>query len=479
MKIIIILLMFAAAGTLNAQGGSIGASDARSAAMGKTYTSSSRGVYAIGINPANLTMSEDNHLEISSLLPLPNVNFRMGTDFMSIDEYNYFFGGVTDERGNKVGRYLTQSDKKRLMELFKDGGLVFSDMNIPLFSMTFTANKNTGAFGFSIYDAVSMKVNLPDDLVSLALSGDSAGSTYDFRETEIKGSWIRNYALSYARSLKEIAPSFLRDLSAGISLKMVHGFAYAGTEKTDASLSIGNSNVITQRTDYSTLSAFSPDFGIEYDFDRTETQKNFAKTPFPSPAGKGFGVDLGIAGVVNDYLSFGMSVTDIGKITWNKNTARYFSDTSYVLTGVANENELDTLIDRMKAKGGYTGEFTTGLATALRFGVSLRLDEAPFGSFIPGQMLVTLDYNQGLNNEPRNTTKPRVSLGTEWKPMNWIPYIRTGISIGGLDGFSWALGLGFNTGPIEFNFATSDMNQLVYGNSGKRVSVSLGSRWRF
>jgi hypothetical protein len=465
--------------SLFAQGGSIGASDPRATGMGRTYTADSRGVYAIGINPANLMMSENGHLEISSLLPLPNLNFRIGTDFLNIDEYNYFFGGVTDAKGNKTGRYLTTNDKTRLKNLFLDGGLIYTDISLPLLSVTYKADDKVGAFGFSIYDAINLKINFPKDIVSLGLSGDSAGCSYDFSDTELRGSWIRNYALTYARSLDEITPKFLKKLAVGISLKMVQGFAYVGTDKTNAALSIGEGNVITERTNYSTLSAFSDDFGVEYGFDKNSTKKDFNGTLFPKSAGSGFGVDLGVSGEVNDYLSFGLALTDIGSIKWDKNTAAYTSDSTFVVTGLANDSQLDTLVERVKAKGRYTGSFTTNLATAFRMGFALQVEKTPFGESIPGQLLVTMDYNQGFNNEPRNTKKARFSLGAEWKPMNYIPYIRTGISVGGLDGFGWAFGLGFNAGPIEFNFATSDMNQLLYGNSAKRVGVSFGSRWRF
>ena len=68
-------------------------------------------------------------------------------------------------------------------------------------------------------------------------------------------------------------------------------------------------------------------------------------------------------------------------------------------------------------------------------------------------------------------------LDAEWIPFGWFN-IRTGFTVGGLDGFGWAFGLGFDTGPVEFNFATADMNQVVSGNSAKMFTVAFGSRWK-
>ncbi len=78
---------------------------------------------------------------------------------------------------------------------------------------------------------------------------------------------------------------------------------------------------------------------------------------------------------------------------------------------------------------------------------------------------------------PGNSVNPRISVGGEWKPMDWIPYIRTGFSFGGNFGFHWAFGLGFRADMLEFNIATTDLQTLIAPNSSKYISVSIGSSW--
>ena len=76
-----------------AQYGSTGSVDARGMSMAKTYNAASNGVFALGINPANLMFSEDKYFEFSTVLPLPDLALSTGTNFISINDFNYFFGG--------------------------------------------------------------------------------------------------------------------------------------------------------------------------------------------------------------------------------------------------------------------------------------------------------------------------------------------------------------------------------------------------
>ncbi len=479
MKYIIFFLMIClTVSTLYSQGGgSVGASDARSTAMGKTYTAASRGVYAIGRNPANLMLSENGTVQFATLLPIPNINLRSGTDFITINDFNYFFGGV-EENGVKKGRYLDEDDKSKLRDIFDGGGFFVTDVGAILLSATYKNSDDVGAFGFTISDRFAFKFNLPEHLINLGLDGNPVGSVYNFDDADIKGWWLRDYSLTYARSLNEIKPDNFKYLSAGITLKLVHGFAYVGTEHVNSKLETGAGNVLSATGDVLAYSSFSDAFAIKYGFDSTDTDKESSIGPFPTPAGKGFGIDLGFAAVLDDALSFGLAITDIGSVSWTENAAKFSSNNAVVLTDITNAEQRDSLVNSITGEGEYIDNFSTSLSTALRLGVAFQLDKSDLVSDFPGSLLITLDYNQGFNNQPRNSTIPRVSLGLEWKPVDWFA-TRTGFSFGGKDAFGWAFGLGFDVGVLEMNLATSDLQYLLSPNSAKRVAVSIGSRWIF
>jgi hypothetical protein len=184
------------------------------------------------------------------------------------------------------------------------------------------------------------------------------------------------------------------------------------------------------------------------------------------------GFDLGVATSMNKVWRFALSITDIGSIKWDKNTAQYSGSGNFSIIDITDKTQLDSLKNKMVGKGEYISSFSTSLPTALRAGVSYNLV-----NMVPGSMLVAFDYDQGFNDSPGNSKTPRFSVGAEWLPFGWLN-IRTGLTVGGLDGYGWALGLGLDAGLVEFNFATSNMNQVVGGNSAKMYTVAFGSRWK-
>ena len=459
------------------QTGSTGISDARSVGMAKTYTAVPNGVYSIGNNPANLLFNNDHHFEFSTVLPLPDINVLTGTDFLSIKDYNYFFGGVDDGQGNIVSRYLTETDKTRLKSIFEGGGFFVTDLKTSYFSALYKVNDEVGAFGIGINDVVSLKMNFPEQLISLALDGNTIGKIYNFNDAEMEGWWLRNYSLSYARDLKEIPQNIFKQISFGLTIKYVQGISYAGIDHLKSNLETGQSNELITHGDFLAYSAFSSNFNVKYDFDSTSNEGNKNFSPFPSPAGTGFGFDFGLAANLNDIWKFGIAVTDIGKVNWNKNVVSFSSNEAFYLSDITEKGVLDSLSASFTGKGEYITNISTSLPTALRLGLSLQVDKVT--NFFPGTMLIALDYNQGFNNRPGNSTTPIVSFGAEWKPMNWIPFIRSGLSFGGNDGFDWAFGLGIKAGFLEFNFGSPDFKYVFMANTAKRISLSIGTRWVF
>jgi hypothetical protein len=448
-----------------AQFGSVGIVDAKSMSLGKTYNANTDGIYSVGINPANMMYSPSGHFEFSTVLPLPALSVRVGTNFMNFDDFNYFFGGV-----NGNSRLLTPADKQRLFGLFSNSGKVFVNASFTTFAAMYKANPYVGAFGFSMADFIGGGFTVPTAIVDLGLNGNTPNKVYSFNDVDAQSWWIREYSLSYARELPEIHQSFFDKIAVGLSIKMVQGFAYFAVDHVNSSFTTGAQNHLSISNEYVIKSAFSQNFGKIYDFDSSDTKANMG--PFPTPAGTGLGFDLGIAATYNKVWRFSLSVTDIGKINWDKNTAEYSGNGGMTLTDLTDSTQRQQLSDTLKGKGKPTSGFSTDLPTALRLGASYNLK-----GVIPGTLLVAMDYNQGFNNMPGNSKIPRFSLGADWAPLGWLN-LRTGFSVGGNDGFGWAFGLGFDTGLLEFQLATSDMNQIIIGNSAKMFTVSIGSRWK-
>ncbi len=471
-----ILLAFSSISIILAQGGgSIGVSDARSAAMGKSYTTSSRGVYAVGKNPANLSIETGRKFEIASVLPLPNMNMKLGADFLNVEEFNYFFAGVRGDDGNLQARELTQSDKERFRALFNSGSNITSSFSTSLFAISFYAGRETGAFAFSIEDRTSIHGALPVDFIDFVMFGNEIGRSYNFESTELKSWYLREYSITYSREINEIFPELFDSFSFGVTSKLIHGFWYTSIEKLDSYLKTRDDYSIEVNSDLKFLSAFSPDFGVKYDFEG-DVEKHSNIGLFPSPAGTGFGFDLGFSGKLDKAWTVGLAITDIGSISWSSETVEYSSNKNYILEDVTTRNNIDSLNNVIKGEGRKIEGFSTALATAFRIGVAYEVDKTPYKP--RGELLIVAEYNQGFNNMPSNSTTPRFSVGAEWLACDWLA-LRNGFSFGGRDNFKWGFGFGIDSGLIEFNFATTDLQSLLAGSSLSRLGVAFGSRWKF
>ncbi len=478
---ILMLILVVTAQMLAQGGGSEAFSDVRSVAMGKTYTVSSRGVNTFGINPANLAFKQDHRFEIKTVLPLPNFAVSAGNDFVTMDDFNYFFGGVVDpETGETVGRDVSDpAEKQKLRDLFSDGSGLYTDVTLPIFAASFYVNDKVGAFGFSVSDKFGMWADLPTDLIDLYIDGTEAGRMYNLDEFDFEMMYVREYAFSYARELtKDLnLKKFVKQLNVGVSLKFVQGFAYAGLEQFNTTTQVDeNDYALTVNSDILMNAAFAPEFGVKYDFEDEDVEKESDASAFPTPAGSGIGFDLGFSAQINKALFVGLAITDIGSMTWDEQAVEYSSPYSqYTLTGITDSAEIDTLKDVFKGEGEFVSSFETDMPTTLRIGAGFHFHER-FNWKMP--LSAYLDINQGFNDLPGNSSSTRVSLGFESKPLSWLP-IRTGFSFGGRYGFNWAFGFGFDANVLEFDFSTTSLNSLFLGNSAKKIGVAVGSRWKF
>jgi len=458
--------------------GSIGVSDARSAGMGKTSVMTANGLFAIGNNPANLFQSGKlKRFEITAPLPVPNISAKAGTNIMTLDDYDYFFGQeFVDEDGNTVGRYLTNDDKERLKSLFDNGGEVFINVAYNLFGVSYKLDKKIGTIAFSINDVVAANATFPKDIINLGMDGNAVNRVYNFNDMQMKAWWLRKYSLSYATNVDFFR--MFKEFTVGVSLNYVQGFAYAGIDHVQTNLTTDDNNVITGRGEFLAYSSFSDDFHVKYDFDSTAVKEDANVSPFPKSAGNGFGFDFGINAKLTNAVSFGFSVTDIGKIKWNKNVAEFNSNTPLYLDDLTDKDQRDSLIDAITGKGSgkYISEISTDLAQAMSFGASIQIDKM-FGRF-PGKMLVAVSFNKGFNDQPGNSTKARFALGADWQPFNYFAF-RTGFSFGGIEKFGWGLGLGLDFGLVEMNFGTPDMHYVLSQSNSKRITFACNSRWKF
>ena len=303
--------------------------------------------------------------------------------------------------------------------------------------------------------------------------GLPSNSTFDLSGTAFDAWWYREYNFSYARKISNFLP-FTKSLYVGAGIKFVNGFGIVQTTKSNGSITNSTTddiglNTITASDDFATQRA-----GV--DFFNNDASPKPKITPFPSPVGQGTGFDFGLTAELKNDMLVSWSVTEIGSITWNKNVINTTGDTSFVYTGYSPAIQ-DSAKNIFKGKNQTGGSFTTSLPTVMRLGASMEAQKIPGFSFLPGHLLLAFEYAQGFNESLGNTTKPRFSLGTEYRILPLLP-LRTGLVMGGDDKTRWAFGFGVDFWAIDLDFATDTFGSAFYPKTFNALNLAFGMKIR-
>lgn len=442
----------------------------RGIGMARTSTAASRGIDALGINPANLAVPDRSRL---SVVVAP-FTFRVSTELFSYDIYRDFFTGIPDTNGDgkREPKLLTDADKERILSLLPEGkGVSRMDAEVTAVGLRFE-NATLGGIGIGVTDHVGIKLDLAKEFFRMFLYGfPQSGTMYDFGGTSFSAWWWREYNISYARRLP-LRSSLWRNLYFGVGVKMVHGYGVLLTDRYNAS--VGNRIVGTNQY----VASASFDFLMKRSgVDFLDPEKNASPNPFASPAGNGYGFDLGTTIEMPNGIMLSVALTDIGSITWKKNVVETTGNYSLTIDDPFSAAGQDSLQDAIKGKNQPGAEFQTQLPAMIRVGALFESRKISFLKFLPGTMILAVDVTKGMNESLGNTRQLRMSAGMEYRLLPLVP-VRTGLSYGGGDGLRWAAGAGLDLHFLSLDLATENFGMLFNPNAFQVFSVSLGLRLR-
>jgi hypothetical protein len=435
----------------------------KSISMGLAGTVYSKGLNAISINPANLAYSSDYHWSFNLL---PNIFVNLENNIFDLETYSKYFTGIDNGKGGRSPKYLNEQDKQELLNLFPTNGrgeiFVFPEINI--FSIGCNYDGLLGGIALSIKERGFGNVSLPRDALKLLLYGNSINSQYNFNQTNVFVSWIREFSLSYGGIMYTDQD---KNIAAGISLKYLYGNAFFEIDKC-------NSNFMT--TDSSIKGRLNlHSFSSSADF--LNDKGNFSL--FGDPAGVGFAVDVGFSLMFSNTLSFGMSLTDLGSITWEKNTETISVDTLTEIIDILNEDQFkpfEDIIDRHKQKN--IGSKTIQLPLGFHIGAQAEIHNFEyFKKLNLFPLTVTSDFHYVTNPNLDGKIFYLYSFGMEAKFIKWLP-VRTGFSIGTLP-FALSFGLGINTTKFDLDLGLGNFLALFSAGQTKKVSLAFGTLFKF
>jgi hypothetical protein len=410
---------------------------ARMSGMANSSAALVNGVDAIGVNPALIRPEEGVTFSVG-LLPFGS---NLNTDFIDYDTYKNYFTGVNDARNRRVPRYLTTDDKNVILSKFQNQtGMMSHDIRYSLLSAVVAAR--FGTFGFAISDRTGSNVAIPKEMLEFMFFGNPPGRTFDFSSTHVSSSWTRQYAASFATRLYYTRRHFV---SVGASVKYVHGFAYFGIERFNSGFTTDPDNfTVNGRADMLAMYAGSSDW---------ISNNSVRYTMFPSPVGHGFGIDLGIHGEVNRNFSAGLSLLDLGSVTWDRGAKRISASEDFFIDDITTSDQVDEIKSRINGTEESIGSFSTPLpSTVIIAGVY------SFPHFMRRDRYLHLaaSYRQGLNEESGNTTKPRFGVGTEFQLL-WNVAFRLGVNFGGITPMTFSGGVGFISDNFKLDVGTVDI----------------------
>lgn len=206
--------------------------------------------------------------------------------------------------------------------------------------------------------------NYPKSLPELAWRGNAPfiGETVNIApDLELRA--YNEFGLGFAMRLAS--------LNVGGRLKILTGVADISTGNTDASLYTDDEYYqLSIATDYQINMATLVDFG---GLENAADGFDMSDVSFGSLIGKnmGIGLDLGATFDLNEKITVGASLVDIGRIKWKNNTYNYHSKGEYTFEGVdvstlLNEDSIDfqSTIDTLQEVFGFQ-ESRNAYTTAL------------------------------------------------------------------------------------------------------------------
>jgi hypothetical protein len=393
----------------------IGLSSARAVGMGGAYTGLAKGVYAPLYNPANLGLSGYRQFGIE----LAGAGAEISNNSFSLDDYNQYTGAI-----------LTDDDKSTILGKIPTEGLKIS-ADIEASAM----NISVGPLVFSLNGVAATEVNLGKDALELFLNGNGLSDTFSLNGMYSEAIAYASAGISYGKSIYK---SGTRQLAIGATYKYLRGFGYERVTEL-------RGGVIT----------------LETGFQGEGTM--IAQT---ATGGTGYAVDIGAALKLSDNYTAGITIKNfLSNMTWNKETEEHgyhFQFDTLTLDNMDN--------DSLVVSDDYSiniPSFQSKLPSVMKVGLANT----------SGKLLWAIDWEQGFKLAPGASSKPRISIGAEYRLIGLLP-LRAGYSIGGGKGTVVSGGTGLDFSLLYLDIAASNHSGFNFNKSkGLHLAVSAGLKF--
>ncbi len=376
---------------------------------------------------------------------------------------------------------LTQDDIKEILDDAREINRIGVGQNYQVIGFGYQYRSVNGKkfdIALTIVDKFSSTIELSDSFVKLALEGNNSdfyrGKTVDMGDTKVRALYTREYAVNVALPL--VYKDEWHLLRIGVRPKFIQGLAGINPAKSRFEMTTEQNGEFIQM-----------DFDYNY---QTSGINNF--NPFKSN-GKGFGVDLGLTGVISKHFEVVASLLDVGAVQFDQNTTSYRKTGTHKFEGIFIPNLLGNdpvNLEFEDEASVYNPDvvqdeaFSMALPTRIGLEFQYRTPEKPRKRKMTGMSknigkskeklekvdesnisnTVYFTYIQGLNEQPGNTTRPFVSVGYM---HDFHDYFDIGLSV--------AYG-GFNNLALGSFFAVNIAHSVKFGLSSDNLSALIAPK---
>ena len=432
------------------------------AGRGGVINTFAQGYQAIGINPANLGRPS----EATVAFTLAEVGGGLASRTLSKTLLKHMLYDGSQAIG--------PAEKSELVQGLEGKNALNFNADVTTFGISVSLPSGLGGVAFSNRQRVASHVALNRNAADVIVNGQDAASMQPYYPTTATGTatlpppplstfldgtaiqlaWTNEYNLSYGVQVLDL-PGM--KLSAGAGYRYIQG--------------VGIVDIRVEEGDLSAYSALSPIFQINYGKLANDPQFNAETGSGLSPVGRGNGFDLGVAAEVGKMVRLGVSVTDMGSMTWTGNvvtasdqklqaTSSTGIQTYNVLKGIADQFDPDkTNLFTYQA----TQKRTAALPAKLRLGAGVRVS-----NFLEA----AIDVTAPLNKVAGNLTSPFVGVGVDYRPISWVR-LSSGLSGGSGYGAGLPLGVTLVTPVWEAGISSRDITGYLSEKS-PYYSLAMG-----
>jgi hypothetical protein len=442
---------------------------------GRTYVVTSRGLAAVGLNPALLDYDNDHTFEIQ-IFPLSSYGLDSGPSFSDASALSGVFstgiGHFTDSSLTHIANLLSNGK----LSGSGDAEILGASYKIP----------EIGTFAFTWTTHAAVRTDIPQSFLDFAIDAEAnlVQSPNSIENFDLQGMWYSEYGLSFGKNLDvgKDTSTFFKSLSVGGAIKYVSGIAYLKVDQRNYIHTTPGNGQTSISVNFDEHAAYSSSF------DPSHVPNHFSFDFLTNnQAGSGIGFDFGFcAGLFSNShgtptVLLGMSSTDIGSVTWTKNATERRADSVNGVIAYGTASSIKDVTDSLQKFQGTLknlSSFTTPLPSMFRAGLMIDLDAMgiEWGAFAPR---IAMEYANGLTDLVGSLKAGRLGAGLTLERTGTI-----GLRLeGGFVIESGASDITLGAGITLFKFLNIDIASAHIGqffkSGSKETDLALAVRAAF